>query len=490
MISVRASIGQWLGAQCPQELQQHQQDIIRIVFDSREVQQGDALIVLPSVAGDEHSYIDQAIEKQAALIIGEVESSADLYCQVKDVMSLASTALNKALGFPSQHLDVIGVTGTNGKSSIVFYVAQLLSQLQYPCAVMGTLGYGQWQELKPTGMTTLPLPRLHKALSDLQAEFKAVAMEVSSHGLHQKRLSGVAFDGAVFTNLTRDHLDYHGTMDAYFDAKSLLFKEPNLKWAVINYDDEYGQRLLSLSSSYTTYSYGSNPDSDLSFSVLNTTDKGQALRLAFAGQEQEVFVPLLAEFNAYNAAAAILSAIAMGYEFNQVCEAVKALHPVSGRMELISLNEAGPNVLVDYAHTPDAVEQVLRSARKHCRGKLICLVGCGGDRDRGKRPLMAQAAINYADDVLFTSDNPRTEPPEQILADMVRGLKNEVPTELDRKQAIQSAVFNAGKDDLIVIVGKGHEDYQEIHGVKYPFSDQETAREALQLKIERSQENT
>lgn len=490
MINIGTSIAEWFGKQCPEELLNQEQSVNRIVFDSRDVDSGDALIVLPSVSGDEVEYIEQALEKQAALVIGEIDSNAQNYCKMPDVMAFAAIVLNKALGSPSQHLDVIGVTGTNGKSSIVFYVAQLLTELDHTCAVMGTLGYGFWNDLKPTGMTTLPLPRLHQALADVQQDCKAIAMEVSSHGLHQKRLSGVAFNGAIFTNLSRDHLDYHGTMDAYFDAKRLLFKEPSLQWAVINQDDRYGQKLLSEALQYPTYSYGSNENSDLRFSINHTTDTGQQVTVYFKGQEQEIFLPLLGEFNAYNAAAALLSAIAMGFDFSSACKAVKALRPVSGRMELIELNESQPNVLVDYAHTPDAVEQVLKSARKHCLGNLVCLVGCGGDRDRGKRPLMTQAALKFADSVLLTSDNPRSEPPEQILADMVQGLKTEVPSELDRKQAIQSAILHAKADDLIVIVGKGHEDYQEIHGVKYPFSDQETAREALRMRAERSQENT
>ncbi|EAT10952.1 UDP-N-acetylmuramoyl-L-alanyl-D-glutamate--2,6-diaminopimelate ligase [Bermanella marisrubri] len=490
MINIGTSIVKWLGKQCPAELLGQAQTLNRIVFDSRDVEDGDALIVLPSVAGDEAAYIEQALEKRAVLVIGEIEYSAHNYCRVSDVMTFAASVLNHELGSPSQHMDVIGVTGTNGKSSIVFYVAQLLTELRHSCAVMGTLGYGFWNDLKPTGMTTLPLPRLHQALADVKKDCKAIAMEVSSHGLHQKRLSGVAFNGAIFTNLSRDHLDYHGTMDAYFDAKRLLFKEPGLQWAVINQDDDYGKKLLSEPVSYSSYSYGTDEKSDLHFCITRTTDTGQQLALRFHGQEQEVFLPLLGEFNAYNAAASVLSVIAMGFDFSSACKAVTALRPVSGRMELIDSNDSQPNVLVDYAHTPDAVEQVLKSARKHCKGNLVCLVGCGGDRDRGKRPLMAQAAINFADSVLLTSDNPRSESPEQILADMVQGLKKEVPSELDRKQAIQSAILNAKSDDLIVIVGKGHEDYQEIHGVKYPFSDQETAREALQIRSQLRQENT
>ena len=462
--------------------------IQNICFDSREVSQGDAFFVMPSVAGGEQAYIQKAIEQGAKLILAQSSCIQDMndsqvkFVAIDDPVEIAGNLIAGLLYQSALDLDVIGITGTNGKSSISFYVAQLLSQLQNRCAVMGTLGYGHWQSLKPTGMTTLPSEKLHRALLDLSREFKAVAMEVSSHGLEQNRLAGVKVDGAVFSNLTRDHLDYHGTMEAYGAAKALLFKREELKFAVINADDAYSKEIASVSS-VLPVSYGRSKSADLQFNITNIHESGLVVEFHWQQQQQTIELPLFGEFNAENVAAAILVCLQMGFDFNAILEACHALQPVAGRMEQVKVNQQQPLVLVDYAHTPDALEQILKSVREHVQtGRMHLVVGCGGDRDQGKRPLMGKIACQFADNVFITSDNPRSENPMEICKQMVTESKNNFVIEVDRQKAIMQAIEQAQQQDVVIIAGKGHEDYQEVNGQRHHFSDVEEAQKSLQLE--------
>ncbi|GAA6133839.1 UDP-N-acetylmuramoyl-L-alanyl-D-glutamate--2,6-diaminopimelate ligase [Oceaniserpentilla sp. 4NH20-0058] len=464
--------------------------INNICFDSREVAAGDAFFLLPSVAGNEQTYIGKALSQGASVILLD-ETRVDLVDQDRDICVTLRNPVEQAgqliaglLYGNTLALRAIGITGTNGKSSISFYLAQLLNELQSPCAVMGTLGYGDWQQLKPTGMTTLPSEKLHNALLDMSCEFDVVAMEVSSHGLEQNRLAGVKFEGAVFSNLTRDHLDYHGTMEAYGEAKALLFQRPEIKFAVVNADDPFSQVLKKVSH-VVPLTYGCHEKSDLSFKLERYHEQGIDVSFTWEAQTKFISLPLFGAFNAENVAAAILVCLQMGFKFSDVISACSKLHPVAGRMQQVNVTTGQPLVLVDYAHTPDALEQILKSTRKHVKsGRLILVVGCGGDRDQGKRPLMGKIACQYADKVIITSDNPRSENPADICQQMIDATAGNLVIEIDRQKAIETALGRAESHDVVVIAGKGHEDYQEINGERLHFSDVEQAQAVLKLEIQ------
>lgn len=462
----------------------HSVHIKNVCFDSREIKEGDGFLVLPSVAGNESQYVEKALSQGASVILCGDESlcSNEKCIFVENVMELGAQLLNGALNFPSQSLKCIGITGTNGKSSISFYLAQMLTELKSACAVMGTLGFGHWDRLSETGMTTLPLERLHKSLAEMAEQFSSVAMEVSSHGLDQNRLAGVNFEGAIFSNLSRDHLDYHCTMEAYGEAKGKLFKRPNLKLAVINIDDEYGKQLIQEAQATHIVSYGKTAESDLQFGVTELHVNGMTMWVDWKGEKRDVELPLYGEFNAYNVASVMAYCLSSGYDFDSVIGAVSSLQPVPGRMELVKVRSEQPVVLVDYAHTPDALKQVIAAAKSHNRGNIHLVVGCGGDRDQGKRPLMGKIAVQSADKVIFTSDNPRSESPEQICQHMVEGISESFDVVLDRQEAIEKAVSQSSNEDLVLIAGKGHETYQEANGERTYFSDVQCAKAALQME--------
>ncbi len=459
--------------------------IKNLCFDSREVQAGDAFVSMPSVAGNDQTYIQQARSQGAiAIITSEDRPVDDGDVPVLALPRLESTLgqiVHQLMGCPTDRLTAIGITGTNGKSSTSFYVSQLLSELRASCAVMGTLGYGTPEQLTETGMTTLPLERLHKVLAGLSSEFENVAIEVSSHGLDQERLAGVQFAGAVYTNLSHDHLDYHGTMEAYALAKTQLFAWPNLRFAVVNIDDQYGETMLQTARDArvpTLLTYGQTDAADLQFSIVAVSDAGLELLIRFGTQSARVAVPLYGEFNAYNAVAALGVGLSLGLPFDELVEGLNHLRSVAGRMERLSDR---PLVIVDYAHTPDALQQVLKTSLQHCHGELHVVVGCGGDRDQSKRPLMGQIAAQFADKAYITSDNPRTESAQFIADQMTEHLTSQnFIVELDRAKAIRLAIEHAQPSDLVLIAGKGHEDYQEIDGIKQPFSDHAVARAVLE----------
>jgi len=464
-------------------------EIQNICFDSREVNNGDAFFVLPSVNGNEHVYIETAIDSGSKLLIVDQQLSVSVpsnihVIQVDDAQEVAGQLIAGLLYKQALPLKILGITGTNGKSSISFYLAQLLNELNAPCAVMGTLGYGDWQQLKPTGMTTLPLERLHFALNDLAHNYESVAMEVSSHGLEQNRMAGVHFLGAVFSNLTRDHLDYHGTMEAYGAAKALLFKRPELTFAVINADDDFA-KILMAQSVVKPVTFGLHADADLQFKILSHHSTGLTVQFKWEDKTELIELPLFGAFNAENVAAAFLTCLQMNFEFEAIAKACRVLVPVPGRMQKIKAKDTQPLVIVDYAHTPDALEQILKSIRMHVQtGQLSLVVGCGGDRDQGKRPLMGKIACQFADKVFITSDNPRSESPEKICQQMVANIENDFVIEVDRQKAIQSAIGQASVNDVVVIAGKGHEDYQEINGQRFYFSDVDEAKKVLQLGMQ------
>ena len=459
-------------------------EIRNICFDSRDVSPGDVLFVLPSVAANELLYVEQALQNGVAVIIAnesiraELEGLTTTYICVDNIMSVAGDVLAHCLYESQLNMNVIGITGTNGKSSISFYLAQLLTALANPCAVMGTVGYGQWNDLKPSGMTTLPLEKLHHVLHELSEGYESVAMEVSSHGLEQNRLAGVKFDGAVFSNLSRDHLDYHGTMDEYGEAKALLFKRPELKFAVLNGDDAFSDKLAANCSVKPVF-YGQGKNVDLRFEITQMHNQGMSVEFSWQQHTQLVNLPLFGRFNVENVAAAFLVCLQLGHSLEQIASACAAITAVPGRMQQVSVKAEQPLVLVDYAHTPDALEQILAATRAHTQGRITLVVGCGGDRDQGKRPLMGKIALQFADKTVITSDNPRSEDPSLICQQMVDGQSGEYTIEVDRACAIHKAVMDAKASDIVIIAGKGHEDYQETNGQRRYFSDVEEAKKAL-----------
>ena len=376
----------------------------------------------------------------------------------------------------------MGVTGTNGKTSVTQLVAQALDLLGQHCGIVGTLGTGFYGALQ-SGRHTTPDPIAVQAmLADLKkAGAKAVAMEVSSHGLHQGRVSALAFDVAVLTNLSRDHLDYHGTMQAYAQAKAQLFAWPNLRCRVLNLDDAFGRELAAEKHDSRLISY-SLEDSSASLYCYDATfdDDGVRATVKTAQGEHLLRSTLLGRFNLSNVLAAIGALMGLDYPLDEILKVLPKLDGPVGRMQRLG-GGSKPLVVVDYAHTPDALEKVLLALRPHAKGQLQCLFGCGGDRDRGKRPLMAEVVERLADTVLVTDDNPRTEDPAQIFNDIRAGFADETNVTFiaGRAEAIAQIIAQASADDVIVLAGKGHEDYQEINGERHEFSDLVEAENAL-----------
>ena len=469
--------------------------------DSRRVQPGGGFVAWPGAATDGRRYVSAALASGAVASLVELDG-VDVFA-LKDDRVLAVPGLKAKAGaiasefndHPSAALDVLAITGTNGKTSCAWWAAQLLSVCARPCAVVGTLGMGQpGTPLVPTGLTTPDPVMLQQQLRSFVTEgLKACAIEASSIGLVEGRLNATQVRVAVFTNFTQDHLDFHGSMDAYWRAKAALFDWPGLAAAVVNIDDAKGQSLVDQlrSRNLDVWTVGIESPARLSAAGVSFTRAG----MAFAVVERDargvecdrhpLQVPLVGRYNVSNLLCVLASARALGVSLQQAVKACGALTPVPGRMEQAEAAAADqPLVLVDYAHTPDALEKALQALQPLAAqrgGVLWVVVGCGGDRDAGKRPLMAAVAEREAAHAVLTSDNPRSEDPAHILGQMVAGLSapGAALVEPDRAVAIAMAVARAQAADVVLIAGKGHEDYQDIKGVKTPFSDLVHARQAL-----------
>ncbi|WP_305857086.1 UDP-N-acetylmuramoyl-L-alanyl-D-glutamate--2,6-diaminopimelate ligase [Balneatrix alpica] len=481
------TLGQWItDAALPEGWQQRPVRPLRL--DSRQVQTGDWFVLEQPQHPQRQAFVRQALERGAELIIS-AEPVAD--CAVEQQLVIAGLAsrlgeyLARYHGEPATCMDVIGVTGTNGKTSVTQFIARALESLAKPCALMGTLGYGRVGQLDEATHTTPDVLRVHQYLQRFQQQgCQALAMEVSSHALVQGRVAGVRFRTAVFTNLTRDHLDFHGTMEAYAAAKQRLFTWPDLAEAVVNLDDPYGRQILQQLPAGVrplSYSWG-QPEADFHVLEWQPHAQGMALRLYTPLGELALESVLLGRFNVSNLMAVVAVLYAQGFTLSQIAQAVNNLPRVNGRMESLVVPER-PLVVVDYAHTPDALVQALTALRDHVQGRLWCVFGCGGDRDRGKRPLMAEAVEAHADQLVLTQDNPRFEDPEQIISDTLAGFRHPERVQIitDRAKAIASAIAQADRTDIILIAGKGHETYQDIAGVKHHFSDLDVARHYLEL---------
>ncbi|MCQ4346038.1 UDP-N-acetylmuramoyl-L-alanyl-D-glutamate--2,6-diaminopimelate ligase [Pseudomonas stutzeri] len=463
--------------------------IRELSLDSRALLPGDLFLAVPGARSDGRGYIADAIARGAAAVAYEAEgapplpdAAATVLVPVKGLAGQLSAIAGRFYGDPSRSLELIGVTGTNGKTSVSQLLAQALDLLGQRCGLIGTLGVGFHDDLQ-CGRHTTPDPlAVQAALARLkQAGARAVAMEVSSHGLDQGRVEALDFDVAVFTNLSRDHLDYHGDMQAYGEAKARLFAWPGLCTRVINLDDLFGRELAAREAPSRLISYSQiDPTATLYCTEAEFGEAGVRARLITAQGDGLLVSPLLGRFNLSNLLAVVGALMGLNHPLDEILRVLPQLQGPVGRMQRLG-GGARPLVVVDYAHTPDALEKVLEALRPHTRGRLLCLFGCGGDRDRGKRPLMAAAVEGLADGVWVTDDNPRSEPSAQIVADIRAGFRQpeRVAFVPGRGAAIRQLIASAQADDVILLAGKGHEDYQEIDGVRHPFSDIEQAAAAL-----------
>ncbi|WP_417660495.1 UDP-N-acetylmuramoyl-L-alanyl-D-glutamate--2,6-diaminopimelate ligase [Pseudomonas sp.] len=467
--------------------------IRELTLDSRKVRPGDLFLAVPGLNQDGREHIADALERGAAAVAYEAGGAFDMSVDnaelvaIKDLAGQLSAIAGRFYGEPSRGLHMVGITGTNGKTSVSQLLAQALDMLGERCGIVGTLGNGFYNALAQ-GLHTTPDPiGVQAVLADLKKSgARALAMEVSSHGLDQGRVAALDFNIAVFTNLSRDHLDYHGTMEAYAAAKAKLFNWSSLRCRVINLDDAFGQQLALQKHESRLISYSlDNADAYLHCRDVQFDDHGVRATLVTPRGEGSLRSSLLGRFNLSNLLAVVGALLGLDYALDEILKVLPNLQGPIGRMQRLGgVNVAGfkqPLVVVDYAHTPDALEKVLEALRPHVQGKLLCVFGCGGDRDRGKRPLMAAVVERLADQVIVTDDNPRSEKPEQIFADIRDGLVNADSAQFiaGRGIAIAQVISAASADDVVLLAGKGHEDYQEINGVRQPFSDLQEAAKAL-----------
>lgn len=462
----------------------------RLRTDSRQVQPGDIFIAWPGAAVDGRAFVAQALQQGAAACLVEQAGAQAFAFGDERIASFAGlkavTGLLAAqwLGQPAQRLRVLAVTGTNGKTSTAWWLAHALPR----CAMVGTLGVGVAPDFTSTGMTTPDPVLLQTAFSDFVARgAEHCAIEASSIGIVEHRLAGTAIDTAVFTNFTQDHLDYHGSMEAYWQAKARLFDWPGLRVAVVNVDDAHGRELAQTlvgRPGLDVWTVALQHPARLMAADIVHTAQGLAFTVVEGVQRLPMQTALIGQYNISNLLGVLATLRGQGLSLEQAVAACASLQPVPGRMQQIAV--AGqPLVAVDYAHTPDALVQALAALRPLAQargGRLWCVFGCGGNRDARKRPLMGAAAEQGADAVLVTSDNPRLEDPQAIVQDILAGMSADTPCELDRAAAIAQAVAAADARDVILLAGKGHEDYQDAQGVKRPFSDLQEARRAVQAR--------
>lgn len=465
-------------------------DIAGLALDSRRVRRGDLFFACAGGRAHGMRFVDEAVSAGAAAVAYDAADPLALQAREtvrRDVPLIGVQGLAERIGpiaarfhrQPSRDMAVVGITGTNGKTSCCHYLAQAFSVAgETPCGVVGTLGYGLYGALRPATHTTPDAVTLQEELARMRdAGARHVVMEVSSHALAQGRTLGVRFATAVFTNLSHDHLDYHGDLASYGRAKQRLFAVPGLRFAVVNRDDAFGREILAgLRSDIESASFGLEGDTmgrAVSGTVVRADIAGMALKVRSSWGEGELHTPLLGRFNAENLLAVIAVLLLMGVPLDEALRRAAALRAVPGRMERFGGDAGRPLAIVDYAHTPDALEQALRTLRAHCRGRLVCVFGCGGERDRAKRPLMGEIAARLADRVVVTDDNPRGEDPRAIVGEILAGMPagGAVETISDRAAAIAAAIGGAGEGDIVLVAGKGHEDYQQVGDRRLPFSD-------------------
>jgi len=467
-------------------------EIKGITTNSHGCTSGDVFIGMEGTRVDGGEFWQSALKEGAiaAIISPSAASkippnSEDCVIISDDIVSICADIASKFYNYPSQQLNMIGVTGTNGKTTTTHLIEYFLHQAQQKTALFGTL-YARWQGYQKIATHTTPFAiDLQAQLAEaVEAGNNYVVMEVSSHALAQKRIRGCKFDVAVFTNLTQDHLDYHKDMDDYFAAKALLFSPEYLQGkAIINYDDSYGQKLINSLKSEQIWTYSvNNPQADLYTSQLTYQATGVKGLLHTPLGNIKFSSPLVGQFNLSNLLASVGAVLPLGVNLEIISQCLPHFNGVPGRMERVTISKNQDiNVIVDYAHTPDSLENLLKASRPFISGKMICVFGCGGDRDRTKRPIMGKIAAEGADIVVVTSDNPRTENPEQILKDILKGIPDHIKpiVQGDRAKAIKIAIEMAQSGDGVLIAGKGHEDYQILGTEKIHFDDREEARKVL-----------
>lgn len=458
----------------------------KIDFDSRKVSPGSVFVAVRGTQSDGHRFIGNAIGQGAAAIVAEElppeRHPGVTYIQVADSAKALGMMASRFFGEPSKQLKLVGVTGTNGKTTTATLLHELFTSLGYKAGLLSTVCNKIGQQLLPADYTTPDAVALNSLLRDMaDANCDYAFMEASSHAIHQKRIEGLHFAGGIFTNITHDHLDYHKTFKAYIEAKKTFFDIlPKTAFALVNLDDKRGEVMLQ-NTKAKRYTYSLQSMANFRARLLDNSLAGLHLQLG----GHEFFSRLIGEFNAYNLLAVYSTALLLEQEEVEVLTALSGLGAVEGRFDYVAGTKNKAIGIVDYAHTPDALEKVLSTIHqlRQGGGKIITVVGCGGDRDKAKRPIMAKVAADYSDQVVLTSDNPRSEAPEVILADMQAGLPayatHKALSILDRKEAIRTACRLAQEGDVILVAGKGHEKYQEINGVRRPFDDKAVLIDAL-----------
>lgn len=465
-------------------------EISGLSYNSKTTKKGDIFICLVGEHSDGHGYAQMAVENGAAAILAEhpVEGVTVPQVIVDSTRHKIADIADRFYSSPSKGINLIGITGTNGKTTVTHLIQKIFEENSEKCALIGTLGYklssnGEYRDAKHTTPQAPELQATLRMIKDVE-KIDNVVMEVSSHALEQNRVGGCRFNGAILTNLTQDHLDYHITMENYFKAKAILFESLSQNdFAVMNMDDEYSEKFLSVvPEGVRKFTYGVKNNADVMAKDIHFSLNGAEFKLVTLGNEYNVNLHMNGMFSVYNVLAALTAALAMEIDIKVALKALQNVHGVAGRFEVVNKK---PLVIVDYAHTPDGLENVLKSAREITPedGKLICLFGCGGDRDATKRPKMGAIAQKLSDKIVITSDNPRSEDPQQIITDIIAGLQSVNPeivtVEPDRGEAIALLKSIADNNDVVVIAGKGHEDYQILKDKTIHFDDREQARKVF-----------
>ncbi|MBO8155336.1 MAG: UDP-N-acetylmuramoyl-L-alanyl-D-glutamate--2,6-diaminopimelate ligase [Bacillaceae bacterium] len=468
-------------------------NINELKMDSRNVQKGDLFVCIKGTAVDGHHFAGEAAEKGACAIVAERPLPVNIpVIIVPDSKKVLARFAYHFYGHPTRDLRLIGITGTNGKTTLTYLLEEIFRYHQEQTGIIGTIQMKIKDETYPVQNTTPDVLFLQKSFRKMVSKGVTTAMmEVSSHALDQGRVFGCDFDIAVFTNLTQDHLDYHKNFDDYLRAKTLLFSQMGNvysnrpKFAVVNRDDPHGEYFIK-STPYETLTYGIHNEADVKAENIELKPDGTVFTMKTPKKSISVHTPLAGEFSVYNLLAAASAAICAGVPLSTIQKAFEKTKGVPGRFESVHVGQKF-GVIVDYAHTPDSLKNVLKTIQSFVQGKVRVVVGCGGDRDRDKRPKMANIAVSYSDEAIFTSDNPRSEDPMLIIKDMEKGVeKGSYLVEADRRKAIEKAIDQAEEGDIVLIAGKGHETYQEINGVRYDFDDRKVALEMIEKKLKES----
>ena len=462
-----------------------------ICDDSRYVNKGTVFFAVKGLSSDGCDFIESAINSGACAVIYEppydlsnIETSIPIIA-VDDLKLEIANIVSRHYESSINEMSIIGVTGTNGKTTVSWLIHQGFKKIGYKSGYIGTLGYGL-ENLNLNELTTPSCMKLHKILSEFQnSGVEYVVMEISSHAIDQKRIEGINFNTVIFTNLSRDHIDYHGNMENYGETKAKLFLERQSKIKIININDSFGRSLIErvdeevISTSIEPINI--DKDKFISVTKYETNGSGFDIDLKSSWGTFKTHVPLLGTFNIENVIQTIALFLSHGFSMSKIQTIIEGMKAPSGRMESVDMdnNHLLPKVLVDFSHTPDALKLSLQSIRDHYDGKIWCVFGCGGDRDRGKRKMMGNIAERYADYVIVTSDNPRNENPEKIISDILEGISSKVETIVSREEAINFAIMKANKNEIILIAGKGHESYQKIGEETLEFSDHKISKRSL-----------